>query len=174
MVQGSEVPIKDFKQLAFISEDSNEVQGNRIRDMDNEIDKLLDMKVTEKCNHETGEIISPIILVKKPDGTFRMILNLKQFNQTVQYEHFKMENLTLATEMMTQHCYMASVDLRHAYYSVPVKPDFRKFLRFKWKDQLYQYTCFANGLCNCPRYFTKLMKPVYSALHSQGYICSFY
>ena len=65
---------------------------------------------------------------------------------------------------------MASVDLRHAYYSVPIKAEYRKYLKFKWKKQLYQYTCFPDGLSNCPRYFTKLMKPVYATLRSQGYL----
>lgn len=72
--------------------------------------------------------------------------------------------------MITKDCFMASVDLRHGYYSVLVNSQFRKYLRFVWNDKLYQYTCFPNGLSNCPRYFTKLMKPVYSALRSQGYM----
>ena len=65
---------------------------------------------------------------------------------------------------------IASLDLRHAYYSVSIKPEFRKSLKFKWKGQLYAYTCFANGLCNCPRYLTKLLKPVYAHLRSQGFL----
>ena len=81
-----------------------------------------------------------------------------------------MDNLTSATQMMTRGCYMASVDLRHAYYSVPIKAEYRKYLKFKWKNQLYQYTCFTNGLSNCPCHFTKLMKPVYATFRSQGYL----
>ena len=97
-----------------------------------------------------------------------MILNLKQFNEAVEYQHLKMENLSAATKMMRRGCYMASVDLQHAYYSVPIHPNFRKFLKFKWRGQLYAYTCFPNGLANCPRYFTKLLKPVYAHLRAQG------
>lgn len=64
---------------------------------------------------------------------------------------------------------MASVDLRHAYYSVPIHPNYRKFLKFKWTGQLYAYICFANGMANCPRYFTKLLKPVYTCLRAQRF-----
>ena len=81
-----------------------------------------------------------------------------------------MENLHSATNFMRQNCYMASVDLRHAYYPVSIDPDFRKFLKFKWRGQLYAYTCFPNGLANCPRYFTKLLKPVYAHLRAQGFL----
>ena len=35
---------------------------------------------------------------------------------------------------------------------------------------MFQYTCLPNGLASAPRYFTKLLKPVYSTLRSQGYL----
>ena len=76
------------------------------------------------------KIISPVFMVLKPDGSYRLILNLKKFNDSVQYEHFKMDNLTSATQMMTRGCYMASVDLRHAYYSVPIKAEYRRLFFF--------------------------------------------
>ena len=138
--------------------------------MDAEVGKLLDMGIIEESCHEAGEVISSVFLVRNVDGSHRMILNVKQFNESVEYEHFKVENLSAATQMMKRGYFIASVDLRHAYYSVSIKPEFRKFLKFKWKGQLYAYTCFANGLCNCPRYLTKLLKPVYAHLRSQGFL----
>lgn len=170
MVQGAEIPISDYNGLSNISVSTNQVQGNQREDMDLEVQKLLHLGVIEKSVHEKEEVISPVFLVKKSDGSFRLILNLKRFNERVAYEHFKMENLAFATQMITKDCYMASVDLRHAYYSVPVKHTFRKYLKFRWKGQLYQYTCLPNGLSNCPRYFTKLLKPVYAHLRSKGYL----
>ena len=170
MVQGAEIPITDTGDFSDISSSINQVQGNQTQNMDSELQKLLKIGVIEESISEPGEVISPVFLVKKSDGSHRMILNLKKFNENVAYEHFKMENLSTATQMVTEGCFMASVDLRHAYYSVPVKPPFRKYLKFKWKGRLYQYTCFANGLSNCPRYFTKLLKPVYAHLRSKGYL----
>ena len=51
---------------------------------------------------------------------------------------------------------MASLDLKDAYYTVGVNPSHRKYLRFIWKNVLYQFTCLPNGLSSCPRKFTKL------------------
>ena len=65
---------------------------------------------------------------------------------------------------------MASIDLRHAYYSVPVAEEHQKFLRFQWRGKIYQYNCLPNGISSAPRLFTKLMKPVYSKLRALGYI----
>jgi hypothetical protein len=65
---------------------------------------------------------------------------------------------------------MASIDVRHAYYSVPIAHEDRKFLRFKWKNAIFQYTCLPNGISCAPRYFTKLLKPVYSTLRKMGHL----
>ena len=92
----------------------------------------------------------------------------------MEYEHFKMENVQTAIQMIRKGCYMASIDLKSAYYSVPVGKKYRKYLKFYWNGQLFHYTCFPNGLSNCPRYFTKLMKPVYSFLRSKGHLSTAY
>jgi len=65
---------------------------------------------------------------------------------------------------------MASIDLTDTYYTVPVAVEHRKYLQFFWRNRLFQYTCLPNGLASAPRYFTKLLKPVYSTLRSQGYL----
>ena len=62
---------------------------------------------------------------------------------------------------------MASLDLKDAYYTVGVNPSHRKYLRFIWKNVLYQFTCLPNGLSSCPRKFTKLLKPPLTELHKK-------
>ena len=69
-----------------------------------------------------GDFISPVFLRLKKNGIdYRMILNLKELNKFVAYQHLKMDSLKCATSLMTQGCYMASVDTRDAYYTVPVQ-----------------------------------------------------
>ena len=42
------------------------------------------------------------------------------FNEFVQYYHFKMDTLEMAMKMMKPGCFMASIDLKDAYYTVPI------------------------------------------------------
>lgn len=100
-----------------------------------------------------------------------MILNLKNFNAFVLYHHFKMDTLQTAVTLMSKNCYMASIDLKDAYFSVPIASSSRKFLKFEWEVSLYQYTCLPNDLASAPRIFTKLLKPIFSCLRCQGYTC---
>ena len=103
-----------------------------------------------------------------------MILNLKSFNQHVEYQHFKMDSVWTAIRLMAPNCYMASIDLKDAYYSVPIAKLHQKYLKFEWNNMLFQLTCFPNGLAFCPRKFTKLMKPVFATLRQLGHLLSGY
>ena len=66
---------------------------------------------------------------------------------------------------------MASVDLKDAYYSIPVAQYDRKYLMFEWQGSYFQFTCLPNGLSCAPRLFTKILKPVYAHLRELGDTC---
>ena len=95
--------------------------------LNTEIQKLMKKEVLEIARPEKGQVISPIFLTPKPDGSYRMILNLKQFNEYVTYHHFKMETLHTITSLMERNCFMASLDIKDAYYSVEVASEHRKY-----------------------------------------------
>ena len=86
-----------------------------------------------------------------------------------------MDTLEKAIKLMRPGCYMTSIDLKDAYYSIPIAPEHRKYLKFIWKDELYAFNSFSMGLSSSPRVFTKLFKPFFSALRSQfGHTCLAY
>ena len=98
-------------------------------------------------------------------------LSLTKLNKCIKYEHFKMSSLNTAVEKVRPGCWMGSVDLRDAYYSAAVKTEFRKYLRFLWRGQLFQFVGMPNGLASAPRAFTKLLLPVYAKLREEGHEC---
>ena len=79
-----------------------------------------------------------------------------------------MDTLNTIIKLVEKDCFMASIDLKDAYYSVPMAISHRKYLRFSWRGQLYQFTWLPNGLSCGPRKFTKLLKPAITKLHSKG------
>ena len=142
--------------------------------LDAEIQKLLTKHVIYESCHESGEFISPIFLRPKKEGTHRMILNLKNLNQFIKYHHFKMDSLQTVLQMITKDCYMTACDMKDAYYCLFVAPQHQKYLKFQWKDKLFAFRACPNGLCMLPRVFTKLLKPVFSALRRKGFESSIY
>ncbi len=137
--------------------------------IDEEVKNLLAQNIIQKTEHSQGEFISSIFLRPKKDGKFRMILNLKNLNKVIVYEKFKMETLKQALCLVTKDCFFASIDLSQAYYACPVHIEHQKLLRFIWKNQLYQFNCFVNGLAEAPRKFTKIMKVPFSYLKTLGH-----
>eukprot|EP00794_Sanderia_malayensis_P012487 gene12487-13770_t len=133
-----------------------------------EITNLLQKNVIKESLHEPGEFISPIFLRPKSDGSFRLILNLKKLNKFMPKLHFKMDTINTVTELIHENSYMTKIDLKDAYYSVPINNNDKKYLKFMHKDKLFHFTCLPNGLSCGPRKFTKLLKPALTSLRKLG------
>lgn len=159
----SETPAQNyFTPTKFNSEETQHITI--------EINKMLQKQVIQCTNHVQGEIISNIFTRPKKDGTHRIILNLKDFNECVSYHHFKMDSLHTIIKLVDKNCFMASLDLKDAYYSIAIREIDRRFLKFYWQEKLYQFTCLPNGLSSGPRKFTKILKPPLAVLHAKGHI----
>ena len=137
--------------------------------IDKEVHKLLRKGVITTCDREQGEYFSSLFTREKKDGTYRTILNLKSLNEDCDTAHFKMESLKQALHMVRPGCFLASIDIKDAFYSVPVNVEHRKFLKFAWDGVFYQFCAMPNGYCDAMRVFTKLLKPVFSTLREEGH-----
>ena len=95
------------------------------------------------------------------------MFNFKGLNEFVCYNHFKMDNLETGIKLLRPGCFMTSIDLKDAYYSIPVAPECQKYLKFVWKETLYCFTCLRMSLTSSPRIFTKVLKPVFTPLRTK-------
>lgn len=142
--------------------------------IDLEIEKLLTKKVVTYSKHEPGEFISGLFTRPKKDGSKRMILNLKRLNLHIEYNKFKMESIQNVLQCIEKNCYMASVDLKDAFFSVPIYSEHQKYLKFTHRDQLYKFISMPNGYGPAMRVFTKLLKVPFSYLRSLKHISVVY
>ncbi|KAI8518767.1 hypothetical protein Bbelb_020240 [Branchiostoma belcheri] len=63
---------------------------------------------------------------------------------------------------------LPTTDLKDAYFTVPIFHNHRKYLRFIWKDSLYEFAVLPFGLSSAPRVFTKILKPIAAQLRALG------
>jgi hypothetical protein len=75
-----------------------------------------------------------------------MILNIKKLNEFVDHDHFKMDTLKTALQLVEKDDWFISIEFSDAYYSTPVVESHRKYLRFQFEGVLYQYNVIPNGL----------------------------
>ena len=97
------------------------------------IKRLLEKRVLNPVKEAEKWYVSSIFSRKKKNHQHRLILNLKNINKHVIYRYFKMDTLYTALGMMRKNCYMASIDLTDAYYSVPVATVDQKYLMFQFE-----------------------------------------
>lgn len=145
-----------------------EHQGQPNIDLDLAIKILLLIKAIEVCKKTENQFLSSYFLRKKPDGTYRFILNLKNLNFFIKPEHFKIENVRTALNLLDKEDYMCRLNLKDAYLLVSINSNDKKFLRFKYKGKIFQLNALPFGLSSAPFVFTKIMKLVVNKLRKQG------
>lgn len=147
---------------------------NEKKDFNAIIENLIEIGAVSECTPCAEQFLSSIFLVPKPNGKKRFILNLKQLNKNIHADHFKLEDLRTAVKLMTRNCYMATCDLKDAYFLLKIHPHSRKILRFQFDDKTYEFNVLPFGLNTAPFVYTKLMKPVAKLLRLAGFISTIY
>ena len=105
-----------------------------------------------------------IFLVRKKDGGNRPVINLKKLNKFLPYHHLKMEGLQSLKYLLDQGDFLCKIDLKDAYFAIPLEKTSRKYKRFLWEGDLYKFTCLCFGLACAPQIFTKLLKVPFALL----------
>ena len=101
------------------------------------------------------QVVSNVFLRMKKNESYRMILNLKDFNKNIEKIHFKMETLSNAISLMKQDCFFGSIDLKDAYFSINIHNDDRKYFRFRFDKVLYEVHGLPQGYKDSPRLFSR-------------------
>ena len=136
----------------------------------NEIDNLLNKGVIKATTQCEGEFISTIFIRPKTDSTYRLILNLTNLNDHVEYHHFKMDTLQSAIWLMEQNCYMASVDLRDAYTRFPLMRTIKSFSDLAKEDSCFSSLVYLMVFPVPHASLRKFLKPVYATLRKEGHL----
>lgn len=139
-----------------------------------EVNNFISMGAVTKVKPCRGQYLSNIFLTQKSDGSNRLIINLKSLNNFVKTDHFKIEDHKIVIRLLREGYYMASLDLKNAYTLISINKTHRKYLRFKFRGEIYQFNCLPFGLNCAPLLFTKIMKPVISILRNKGFISVIY
>lgn len=166
-IRGYHIPLTDTPRQSYLPCNNNFNSTEKLI-LTSEIDKLLKLDAISHCKPVSGQFLSSIFTVPKSDGTHRLILNLKAFNKFVETSHFKLEDVRTVCKLLTKGDFMTTIDMKNAYFLVPVLVDHRHFLRFSFYGKLYQFNCLPFGLASAPFVFTKLLKPVIEHLRNKG------
>ncbi len=111
---------------------------------------------------------SSIFLVPKPNGQVRPVFNLSKINLFIVCPHFKMETARSIQEALLPGEYVISIDLKDAYFHIPIHPKFRRYLRFYFQGVVYQFRVLPFGINIAPSVFTRVIEAVSCPLRKSG------
>lgn len=136
--------------------------------MDLAIANLLAKGVIKEVQPQDNQFTSTLFLVQKENGEFRPVINLRALNRFLVKESFKMEGLQVVRSLVQPGDWMMKLDLKDAYYAIPIHSSHKTYLRFVYQNRTYEFQCLPFGLSSAPRAFTKTLKPVLAVLRSLG------
>ena len=114
----------------------NEVETEFVRQ---EIQNLLGKRIITHTKHEPGELVSPILLGSETDSGMRLILNLKSLNKSVLYKKFKMDTISSILHLVRPDMFLAKLDIKDAYYSIPLKNLTRNYWKLNLKGNFINF-----------------------------------
>ena len=133
------------------------------------IQSLLSKNAIERVdNVKSLGFYSRLFLVPKPHQRWRPVIDLSRLNTFLHVEKFKMETPESIRTSLIPGEWVASIDLSDAYLHIPIHPSSRKYLRFCYKAQVFQFTSLPFGLATAPQVFTMIVKEVKLMALSRG------
>ena len=123
--------------------------------------------ITEVPPNSPG-FYSNVFLVRKASGGWRPVIDLKSLNARISAPHFCMSNTGSVLSTMRKGDYAFKIDLQDAYFHIPIHPSSRKYLRFAFKNKVYQFRVLPFTLNTAPQVFTRLGHTVAGYLHRPG------
>ncbi|GCB78913.1 hypothetical protein scyTo_0021247 [Scyliorhinus torazame] len=110
---------------------------------------------------------TPILPVKKSDGTYRLVQDLRAINRIVQVRHPVVPNpYTILSKVPNEHKFFSVIDLKDAFWASPLAPNSRDLFTFEWEDQKtgrkqqYRWTVLPQGYTESPNLFGQALEKV--------------
>ena len=98
---------------------------------------------------------SPILPIRKANGAWRFVQDLRQINQAVYTPTPVVPNIvTIMSQVPADSCYYSVTDLSNAYFSLAVDKDSQFWFAFTFKGKKWTWTVLPQGYAASPTLFT--------------------
>ena len=116
---------------------------------------------------------SPVVMVKKKDGSLRFFVDFRQLNAATVKDTHPLPRINDLLDALHGARWFSTLDLKSGYWQVPIMEQDKEKTAFGTSSgQLYEFNQVPFGLCNVPATFSNLMDHVLSGLHWET--CLFY
>ena len=108
---------------------------------------------------------SPIVLVRKKDGTHRFCVDYRGLNEGTKADTFPLPRITDLLDQLADTKYFSTLDLASGYWQIEVDSDSQPKTAFATHCGLHEFKVMPFGLKNAPAVFQRLMQQVLADLN---------
>lgn len=107
---------------------------------------------------------SPIVLVKKKDGSMRFCVAYRRLNGLTKKDVYPLPRVDDALDQLGNSNYFSTLDLASGYWQVSMESGSLEKTAFATHNGLYEFLVMPFALCNAPATFQRLMEHVLHGL----------
>ena len=135
-----EIKLRDDEPVAV---HARRLSYSQRKEIDSQIEALLEKGYTEKSNSQYAAQIVP---GRKKDGSLRMCVDYRGINSKTVKCNYPVSRLEDLFERVKGCKVFSVLDLKEAYYHIPLKPEGRHKTAFVIADQTFQWVWMPVGL----------------------------
>ncbi|GBM10825.1 Retrovirus-related Pol polyprotein from transposon 297 [Araneus ventricosus] len=113
---------------------------------------------------------SPVVIVRKKDGTPRVCIDYRKLNKVVVKDRFPLPLIEDILDRLQGSRVFSTIDLKNAFFHVDVNKDSRKYTSFVTHEGQYQFLKVPFGLCNSPAVFQRYINTIFRPLINDGIV----
>ena len=107
---------------------------------------------------------SPVVLVPKKDGTYRLCVDYRALNKVTVKDPFPLPRIERLLACIGNAKIFSTLDLHSGYHQIPMKKDDTFKTAFVTPTGKYEYTVMPFGLVNAPSTFARYMADLFRSL----------
>ena len=111
---------------------------------------------------------SRLFLMEKASGGWRPMIDLSPLNEFARQTLFRMETASSVLLSAREGDFLVSIDLKDAYFQIPVHHSSRKWLCFVSEGSVLQFRVLCFRLSTAPQVFMREFATVLAWAHSRG------